>query len=219
MRAARIFLLALAVSVTASIQTAHAYQKGPIKDAVYTKNSKDNPYLQVSDEPKILEALELLTGTSGEYSKEAILGKNVSGKPMKVVFQSPGLLNPAYGSYDALGWKSKDQLYIYINPKHRTAPPEALASLLSHEAMHQDQDNSINEETYAWTLEAAVWTEFTEKNPELKKSVCPLVSREATLSKLLINANYSNKYIRQIVTSNPGYQNLPLRSPGFENVQ
>ena len=219
MRVAGILLLAVAISATSIIQSVQAYEKGPIKDAVYTKTNKNNPYAQVSDDPQIIEALQMMSGTSGEFSQKAILGNNLSGKPVKVLFQSPGLLNPAYSSYDALGWKSKDQLYIYINPKHKSAPPEALASLLSHEAVHQDQENSINEETYAWTLEASVWTEFVEKNPDLKKNFSPLAMRESTLSKLLINANYTNKYIRQIVTSNPGYQNLPLRSTGFENVQ
>ena len=36
--------------------------------------------------------------------------------------------------------------YIYINPKHEAAPPAALAALLAHEALHQDEYNSLSEE-------------------------------------------------------------------------
>ena len=35
--------------------------------------------------------------------------------------------------------------YPYINPKHRNAPPGALAALLAHEALHQDEYNSLSE--------------------------------------------------------------------------
>lgn len=176
-------------------------------------------YKKVTKSPELMRALEAMKGSLGDFSRRAILGENISKRPIKIMFKSPGSLNPSYAGYDALGWKNGKQLYVYINPKHRTAPAEALASLLSHEALHQDKYNSINEETYAWTLEGAVWTEFLKKNPALANySQHPLVRRENTISKLFVKGGYSDRYVRNTVASNPGYRSLPGSSPGFENI-
>ena len=107
------------------------------------------------------------------------------------------------------------KLYIYINPKHEYAPPAALAALLSHEALHQDEYNSLSEETYAWTMEANVWCEMLKRFPESNVLESPLVMRENVLKQLLEKGNYSNKYIKKTVYANEGYKNLPLTSPGF----
>ena len=88
---------------------------------------------------------------------------------------------------------------------------------MAHEALHQDEFNSINEETYAWTMEAAVWTQLSEDYPQQANSNHPLVIREDMLKKLFVKGNYTDKYIRKTVVSNPGYNNLPSRSPGFED--
>jgi hypothetical protein len=171
---------------------------------------------EVSKDPQIQEALRTMQNTSAEFSLKAILGNNLTGKPVKVSFRNLGEINPGYASYDALGMKNKSRLYIFINQKHKGAPPQALASLLSHEAMHQDEFNSINEETYAWTLEAAVWTEYTRKDPSLaSKPEYPLVHRLNTLNSLYVNANYTDRYIRKVVKNNDGYRDLPARSIGF----
>ena len=71
------------------------------------------------------------------------------------------------------------------------APKEALAALLSHEAIHQDKDNSINEETYCWTLEAAVWTNMCDKNEKLQEIAHPLVDRENTIKRFTFFIGYS----------------------------
>ncbi|MCK7481202.1 MAG: hypothetical protein M0C28_31405 [Candidatus Moduliflexus flocculans] len=63
--------------------------------------------------------------------------------------------------------KRPNQLYIFIDNKHRNAQPEALASLLSHEAVHQDEYSSIEEETYAWGCEADVWIQQKKRKPEI----------------------------------------------------
>ena len=175
-------------------------------------------YKNISNEPNIIQAIEILEDTTGNYSKEAILGKNLTGKPIKVEFTDLSTINPMYANFDALGWKNKKKLTIYINEKHKDAPIEALASLLSHEAIHQDEENSLNEETYAWTLEAAVWTQLTEQNPELENISHPLVDRENVIKKLFLRGNYTSKYIHTFVISNKGYQNLPERSSGFEEL-
>lgn len=175
-------------------------------------------YKNVTKDTRVIEAIELLSDTTGKYSKEAILGKNLSGKPMKVEFIDLSTINPQYANFDALGWKKKKNLIIYINQKHKDAPIEALAALLSHEALHQDEYNSINEETYAWTMEAAVWTQLSDDNPELENISHPLVDRESVIKKLFVRGNYTNKYIRNFVIGNKGYKDLPEKSYGFENL-
>ena len=127
-------------------------------------------------------------------------------------------LNESYASFDAVGWKKKGKLYIYINPKHESAPPAALAALLSHEALHQDEYNSLSEETYAWTMEANVWSEMLKRYPESNNKESSLVARENILKQLLEKGNGTDKYIRKTVYSNPGYKNLPITSPGYGEI-
>ena len=175
-------------------------------------------YKHVSQDENIIKAVELLENTTGNYSKEAILGKNLTGKPIKIEFTNLATINPMYANFDALGWKHKKRLTIYINEKHKDAPIEALAALLSHEALHQDEQNSINEETYAWTMEAAVWTQLSDNRPEFTDDFHPLVDRENVIKKLFIRGSYTSKYIHNFVAGNKGYGNLPERSPGFEEL-
>ena len=70
---------------------------------------------------------------------------------------------------------------------------------MAHEALHQDDFNSLNEETYAWTLEAAVWTQLSDDNPELEKISHPLVERESVIKKLFVRGEYTSKYIHKFV--------------------
>ncbi len=217
----------------AKIEADNSSESGFFKRKIETyKDSAGNPiskeqkerseslkktYKKVTKDEKIMEALELMKGGLADFSRRAILGNNLSGEPMMVDFDDLSKFGQAYANFDALGWKKKERLYIYINKKHQDAPAEALAAVLSHEALHQDDFNSLNEETYAWTLEAAVWTQLSEKNPKYNDSMHPLVVRENTLKKLFIKGNYTSKYIRKTVFANPGYSNLPSRSPGFED--
>ena len=175
-------------------------------------------YAKVTNEAKICSALDALKGTVGEFSRNAILGKNLTNKPVKVEFYELSAIKPQYANYDALGMKKKNQLYIYVNQKHSNAPVEAIAALLSHEALHQDEYNSVNEETYAWTMEANVWADMCRRNPNLRNDkLSSLANRENILLKMLENANYSNTLIRNTVVNHPGYQKLPQKSPGFDN--
>lgn len=175
-------------------------------------------YKSTGKEEIVYVALDMLKGTNGEFSRNAILGNNLSGRPVKIEFKDLGTINQDYAKFDALGWKKNKQLYIYINPRHKDAPPGALAALLSHEALHQDEYNSLAEETYAWTMEAAVWYEIRKLYPESNDELHPLVVRENTLRKLFIRGGYSDKYIKKTVISNEGYKNLPSTSPGFESL-
>ena len=176
-------------------------------------------YKNISKEHIVYVALDMLRGTNGEFSRKAIMGNNLSGRPVKVEFRNLGDIKPEYAEFDALGWKKGKNLYIYINPRHKDAPPAALAALLAHEALHQDEYNSLAEETYAWTMEAAVWSELVKLYPENgEENLHPLVNRENTLKKLFERGNYTNQYIKKTVMSNPGYKELPSTSPGFEDL-
>lgn len=176
-------------------------------------------YKNISKEQIIYVALDMLRGTNGDFSRKAIMGNNLSGKPVKIEFRDLSTINPEYAEFDALGWKKGKNLYIFINPKHQDAPPAAIAALLSHEALHQDEYNSLAEETYAWTMEAAVWCELLKIYPESgDENLHPLVNRENTLKKLFERGQYTNQYIKKTVYSNPGYKDLPSTSPGFEDL-
>ena len=174
-------------------------------------------YSKVSNEQIFHVALDMLKGTSGDFSRKAILGYNITQYPVKIEFKDLSEIDSAYSSFDAIGWKKRGKLYIFINPKHQYAPPGALAALLAHEALHQDEYNSLSEETYAWTMEAVVWTEILKRYPESNNLDSSLVTRENILKQLLEKGNYTNKYIKKTVFANNGYKNLPLTSPGFEN--
>ncbi|MBP3820255.1 hypothetical protein J6G99_01255 [bacterium] len=163
-------------------------------------------------------ALDMLKDTSGMFSRNAILGNNLSQKPVQIEFKDLGQINQEYSTFDALGWKRGKKLYIYISNRHKDAPAGAIAALLSHEALHQDEYNSLAEETYAWTMEAVVWNEILKMYPESNDKESSLVERENTLKKLLEKGNYTNKYIKKSVMQNEGYKGLPSYSPGFENL-
>ncbi len=203
--------------------TEYLTPKEPTKKFKYKKEKGEeatdshSKYKKVTKDTNIMEALELLTGTAGEFSQSAILGNNLSEKPIIVEFANLSNFDIKYTNFDALGWKQKDRLHIYINVKHQDAPKEALAALLAHEALHQDELNSLNEETYAWTLEAVVWQQLLDENPAIAKINHPLVERENIINKLFVKGNYTDEYIRKSVVSNIGYQSLPSRSPGFED--
>ncbi len=184
----------------------------------FDTESFSRKYRKITKDGAVMQAMELMnTVNIAKYSYNALMGNNLTEKPFKIEFKNLSEINPEYASFDALGWQKKDVLYIYINEKHRNAPPEAIAALLSHEAIHQDKLASLNEETYAWTLEAAVWMKLIEKNPNVEKNPSSLVSRENMLKKLFVKGDYTNKYIKKAVYTNPGYKKLPTRSPGFED--
>ncbi|MBQ2645034.1 hypothetical protein IJG14_05630 [bacterium] len=183
----------------------------------YDSKVLEKKYKKVTKEDRIMEALELLKDSVGKFSHDAILGNNVTHKPITIKFKNLEEINPKYSTFDALGWRQAGKLNIFINAKHADAPAAALAAILAHEALHQDEYDSLNEETYAWTMEASVWTQMCDKNPEVSDIAHPLVTRENLLKKLLEKGNYTNKYLKKSVFSNPSYSNLPVRSPGFED--
>lgn len=189
----------------------------PKYDDIYIDQLKKE-YRKISNDEVILVALDMMKNTTADFSRRALIGYNLTDKPVKVQFKDLSQIKEDYQNFDALGWKKKNQLYIFINPRHADAPPAALAALLAHEALHQDEYNSLAEETYAWTMEAAVWSELLEIYPEQNDRQHPLLQRENTLRQLFKKGGYTDRYIRKTVYANKGYQNLPQTSPGFERL-
>ena len=189
----------------------------PKYDDIYLEQLKKEDR-KISSDEVILVALDMMKNTTADFSRRALIGYNLTDKPVKVQFKDLSQIKEDYQNFDALGWKKKNQLYIFINPRHADAPPAALAALLAHEALHQDEYNSLAEETYAWTMEAAVWSELLEIYPEQNDRQHPLLQRENTLRQLFKKGGYTDRYIRKTVYANKGYQNLPQTSPGFERL-
>ena len=209
-------ILGVAPALAAKLEPVPIGVELPEKYSQEYIDSLADEYKKVSNEQIFHVALDMLKGTTGDFSRKAILGYNLTQEPVKIEFKDLSELNQAYASYDAVGWKKKGKLYIYINPKHKEASPGALAALLSHEALHQDEYNSLSEETYAWTMEATVWCDILKMYPESNNTDSALVMRENVLKQLLEKGNYTNKYIKKTVYANQGYKNLPLTSPGYD---
>ena len=211
-----IYILGLSPALAKSYDCVPSNVKLPAKYTQEYIDSISPEYKNVSNEQIFHVALDMLKNTSGEFSRNAILGYNVTQNPVKIQFKDLSEINEAYASFDAIGWKKRGKLYIFINPKHEYAPPGALAALLAHEAIHQDEYNSLSEETYAWTMEATVWSEIVKRYPESNNLESSLVTRENILKQLLEKGNNTNKYIKKTVYANSGYKHLPLTSPGFD---
>lgn len=203
-------------SQSAAAKNTKVNQNSQTEVLSFDNNALQKKYKKISNEDRIIEALELLKDTVGKFSHEAILGNNLTKKPIAVKFKDLSEIKQEYATFDALGWRQAGKLNIYISHRHADAPAAAIAAILAHEALHQDEFDSLNEETYAWTMEASVWTQLCDKQPNLNDIAHPLVTRENLLKKLLEKGNYTDKYIKKSVFSNPSYSSLPVRSPGFE---
>ena len=114
----------------------------PKYDDIYLEQLKKE-YRSISKDEVILVALDMMKNTTADFSRRAITGYNLTEKPVKIQFKDLSAINEEYANFDALGWKKNKTLYIFINPRHADASPAALAALLSHEALHQDEYNSL----------------------------------------------------------------------------
>jgi hypothetical protein len=166
-------------------------------------------YLRCTRDDAILQALTLMSNGEAEPSLHRIVSR-----PARVIFKDMKSIDKSLKNYDALSWiSSSGQQVIFVNEKHRNAPPEALAAMIAHEAMHDDILNSVSEEVSGWTQEARVWMEMKSRNPALAhipSGAYPLVDR---LNK--IEQEYQQGTLSVFVRSRPGYKNLPETSPGF----
>jgi hypothetical protein len=159
--------------------------------------------LKITREPTILQAL---TQLSQSPYKDSV--QNLYAHQGRVIYKDLRLIDKSVGNYDALSWISPEgQWMIFINHHHKGAPIQALASLLAHETIHFDIDNSIHEEIIGWQREADAWSWFVDQQGLSANAAeqWPLIKRLETLRK----AKNTPAGIKTLVESNPGYQNLP----------
>ncbi|MCS6265949.1 MAG: hypothetical protein H2174_00070 [Vampirovibrio sp.] len=136
----------------------------------------------------------------------------------KVMFKNLAELGSQYSTFDALAWLSKDPTtqgawVLFIAEKHRKAPVEALASLITHEALHADFQNSYCEEEHAWLAEVTAWQQFKAQNPTLQhipKGWYGLVDRLNAIETAL-----AQQALKAMIRNNPGYAGLQEASPYF----
>lgn len=64
--------------------------KAEIDEKLYKK------YEDVTNDINLIQAIEKLSETTGKYSKDAILGKNLTNKPIKIEFMNLSTINPMY---------------------------------------------------------------------------------------------------------------------------
>ncbi|MEI8389304.1 MAG: TonB family protein [bacterium] len=173
----------------------------------------------ISNDKLIGQALDLLNNSKYSSVISSLRGNNKSEKPIQIYFKELSSYGDKFANFDALGWTNKGYLYIYINEKHIDAPAEAIASLIARIEVHQDEEDSLNEEIYSTTREVGVWNELIKNNPEVVLKPSELVTRENKLLEKYKEGNYTNKFIKNIIYSNSAYQNLPQTSPGFETIE
>jgi hypothetical protein len=170
--------------------------------------------LQITRSSELLLALQRMNATP--QSRHSL--SNLYQRGGRVVFKNLSELGSQYATFDALAWLSKDPAtqgawVLFIAEKHRKAPPEALASLITHEAMHADFQNSYCEEEHAWLAEVTAWKQFKAQNPTLQhipKGWFALVDRLNTIETAL-----AQQTLKAMIRNNPGYAGLQEASPYF----
>jgi len=179
----------------------------------------NNPYKDITSNTTLVNTLNVLKNHNALTNRtlNIILGDNLSKKPMIVMFYDFSAMGGSYEKMDAVACKKRgsDRIYILINNIHQNAPVEALASILTHETIHQDDISSIEEETIGWTNEAKTWISYKQTNKKLNNADCALVTRLNTLSEMYRAANNTSEKIERTVSSTEGYSLLAKYSPGY----
>lgn len=177
-------------------------------------------YKPVTSEMKIVDAMELMKQSPAIGAYEMIIGDNYTEKPIKIGFENLGEIRKKYSNFDAVNRKKRGTLYIYVDKRHKNAPPEAIAALVSGMPVHiNDKKDSVNEETYAWSVEAVVWGYLSRKNPEVLKQRSRLVTREEILRQQYEKSPKNAKYIVETVRKKRGDIRYKWESPGFNHKE
>lgn len=221
---------------TSSVVTATLPPLSTVTPSTYTAYTTTPPDITAHQWPELLtctrdqsllEALSVLAKSPSRSAIDVLLAHNG-----KVVFKDMALLGPQVATFDALSWISHSgQWVIFINERHKDAPPEALAALIAHEAVHDDIHNSLQEEVVGWTQEAKTWQYFTQQNPSLASNIDPVASlapSPTTVAKAhwwqksppppqplslvqrlqTLSHAYQHNTLTQLVHNNPGYAHL-----------
>lgn len=162
-------------------------------------------YSNISTNPKITAALDVLNSINRRDVIAILYGRNATKKPIRVMFRDLAV----YGCQDceALTTPTKNNgLVIYISNEHRGASPECIACLIAHESQHHTFTNSRAEELKAWISETQAWNEITKRNKAMMASKEPLALRENYIAK--IRAKGGIQGVQKIIAANPVYADL-----------
>lgn len=166
-------------------------------------------YHVTRDQPLVKAVWHLERSDSARAIAAYIFDNNV-----KVMFKDLREIGKAYRKHDALSWIDPlGRQYVFVHQRHMSAPPQALAAIISHEVMHNDEFNSHAEELAGWTQELRTWQEMIVRYPvlgEIPNGKIPLVDRLNALQVL----NNQQK-LKETVYTHKSYQGLPEHSPGF----
>lgn len=184
--------------------------------------AEENDYTDITSNQKIINTLNTLKNHNSQTQEtlNIILGDNLSRQQIKIMFYDFAALGSAFEDMDAVACKKRgsDRIYILINNIHQDAPVEAIASILTHETIHQDDISSLEEETTGWTNEAKAWISYKETNAKLNNinsENSPLVKRLNTLAEMYLTSHNTSEKIEKSVSTNRGYSLLAKASPGF----
>ncbi len=178
--------------------------------------AKKLDYSSITNSAKIVSALKQLENTEFKDTLDAIGGNNLTQKPVVIKFMKLSYISVDYRNCNAVVvFDNQGRMYILIDSKLKKAPAEAIAALLTHEIIHQDNITSIEEETRGWTNEAICWMAMKKKNPKLAYVDSPLVSKLNKLEKMYKDANNTDSLIKQAVEQNTVYSKLAMNSPGY----
>ncbi|MFM7468444.1 MAG: hypothetical protein ACKO37_02955 [Vampirovibrionales bacterium] len=146
--------------VPSHTSTSHQVQQPPVSL---------NPWLPYAQDIPLMKALHLLSVCPLPEAQEAL--RSIAQHRSRLLLKVLATLSPNYARYDALSWIAPEgKPYLFIAERHRHAPPQALAALIAHEALHDDLTNSVEEEIEGWTREATVWHYF-QTHPETTLAV------------------------------------------------
>lgn len=184
---------------------------------VFAKYDKDGNKKNIST-TNLDKAINLLQETSlGPIFYECINGKNKTSKPINISYNDLSKFNK--GNCFAITQLSKGKIFIFINEDLQYSSPEALATLIASMTVHQDGQDSINEEIYCATLMATLWAIFTENNEKLKIENSELVRTLNYYEQVFRENDYEISTFKPLIEFNPEYKNLRKSSRGFSNEE
>lgn len=164
----------------------------------------EKPLRKVTRNLLIAEALKDLRESPAKITYRRILGNNNTQKPIKIKFKNLARINEKYTNYEMISKVKRKRAYIYINKKHKKAPSELLAASIAGLSVHDDKKNSVNEETYAWAVEAVLSDYFLKVNPDVVNYDSTITQRQAALRQLYSKSPRDAKYIVSTVRKNRG---------------
>ncbi|MCA9841362.1 MAG: hypothetical protein KC475_04505 [Cyanobacteria bacterium HKST-UBA03] len=174
-----------------------------------TKLYTTGEFYRITRDDGVVKALLLLQHTEAKSVVYTIMEDNIH-----IVFKPLVTMGKQYKQADALSWVfDNGEQMIFIDSMHHNAPPQAIAAILAHEVLHDDDVNSITEELVAWRQELRVWRMMKHMYPALKTiqpKQYPLVDRLNAM--IVLDDRHT---LDETIRSNKGYSHLPPHSPGF----